>query len=268
MIGLYLPVDVGIFEYYMRFVFGATARARDEGFALTILLAGRDAVSQQENLDGVLIVDPLAGDDGVAALLSHGAPVVSSEHPPDLDGGSAIVVEPDHRAIMFALLDHLADRGARRPAFIGAGDTSTWGRRIAAEYLTWCGLRRVEPVLHQTSFTASAETIGGIADDLLRRTEPPDAILTAPDGAALGVLDAARSHGLEVGRNLLVAAAVDSTAFKFVEPGITAVDLHPSALGARCAQLLLDWVDTGVRPNDAEPVPFELIVRGSTRGAE
>lgn len=264
VLGLYLPVDVGLLEYYMRFVFGAAERARAEGFALTILLAGRDAVSPHEGVDGILLVDPLAGDEGVAALLAHDAPVVTSERIPGRPHAPAIVVEPDHRAVIFELLDHLAERGAHRPAFIGAGENSSWGQAITAAYLEWCRNRGLEPLLRQTSFTASAEVVGAAAAELLEKADRPDAIISAPDGAALGVLDAARTQGLDVGVDLLVAAAVDSTPFRYVEPGITALDHHASDLGARCTQLLLDWVTGGRRPVEPARVDFDLVVRGST----
>lgn len=267
VLGLYLPVDVGLLEYYMRFVFGAADRAREDGYALTILLAGSEGLGLLERVDGLILVDPLSGDTGVRAIATQGVPIVSSERTPDLADGAAVVVESDQQALMFTMLDHLADRGARRPALIGSGETSSWGRHIAAAYTRWCAERRIEPLLRQTGFTASAEVVGAVATELLRRDDRPDAIISAPDGAALGVLDTARSLGLCVGEDLLVGAAVDSTPFRYVEPGITAVDHHPRDLGARCAQLALEWIESGERPEVVEPAPFDLIVRGSTRGA-
>ncbi|MFV0319035.1 LacI family DNA-binding transcriptional regulator [Microbacterium sp.] len=267
IIGLYLPVDIGTLEYYMRFVFGAAEQARVRGFALTILLAGHDLSSLPDRVDGVIAVDPLAADAGLQALIRAEFPVVCNERIPDAPDAPVPVVEPDHDQVMTTLLDHLADRGAERVAFIAAGDNTSWGRRTAAAYAGWCDRHERRALLRQTSFTASADHVADVARDLVADPRRPDAVISAPDGAAIGVLDAARSQGLVVGGDILVAAAVDSSAFRLVRPGITAVDHYPARIGAQCTDLVTDWVESGARPPAPPRLRFDLIARGSTGGA-
>ena len=262
IVGVHLPRDIGLLEYYMAFVFGAAEGARDAGYALSILPPGE--APSPADVDGLLIVDALADDPTVAQLVASGTRIVASERMLGLPDDAAVVVEPDHRSAVDLLFDHLLARGAKAPAMISGGSDSAWGLGVERAYLAWCADHRVQPRLRGSTFTASAETVGAIAGDLLDSADPPDAIVGVPDGAALGVLDAARSRDLRIGRDLLVAAAVDSTPFRYVSPGITALDHHPSAVGRRCAELLLGWIFDGEPPRWTERVGLDLVVRAST----
>lgn len=125
------------------------------------------------------------------------------------------------------------------PALIAPGDNSSWGRTLHSAYLGWCEARGIVPQLSDTAFNATRSKVWQVTRELLTKPPRPDAIVSAPDGAALGVLDAARERGLRVGHDLLVAACVDSTPFEFVQPSITALDQHPRDLGGHCAEALL-----------------------------
>jgi DNA-binding LacI/PurR family transcriptional regulator len=268
VLGLHLPFQVGMLEYYMRFVFGAAEGARRAGYALTILPAGHDAASALDGVDGVLIVDPLGDDPGLGEVLDGEKPCVASERIPGEGRAAEVVVEPDHRAAIEALFDHLLARGARRPAFIGAGTNSSWGLRSARAYERWCAQRGLAPILEQTSFTASAREVAQAAERMLDAELPPDAIVSAPDGTALGVLDAVHLHGLAVGEDVLVAGAVDSTPYRYVTPGVTALDHRPAELGELCAGLLIERIAAGGRAGGDDVVapahPLRLVERGST----
>jgi DNA-binding LacI/PurR family transcriptional regulator len=251
-------------EYYMRFVFGAADTARDAGYALTILPSGHGASLNLDGVDGIVLVDALADDSSVEAVLGHSGPVVASERIPHRPDAAVVVVEPDHRAAISELFDHLIAQGAHRPAMIGAGSNSSWGARTADAYLAWCEERGIEPILRQTSFTAPAHVVGAVAGEMLDSEDPPDAIVSCPDGAALGVLDAARDRSILVGRDLLVGGTVDSTPFRYINPGITALDHHAHVVGRRCAEILLQWIQTDSPGDPPGPVKLDLTVRGSS----
>ncbi|WP_457099895.1 LacI family DNA-binding transcriptional regulator [Microbacterium sp. P5_E9] len=260
VLGVYLPHRVGLLEYYMRFVFGAAQAAREAGCSLTILAAGRDDEVRLDAVDGVLLVDPLSDDPHVADLVRSGLPIISSERLLSEDGGSIVVVEPDHREAVGLLLDHLESRGAHRPAFLGAGTNSSWGLRTAEAYTGWCEARGVPTTVRHTAFTADPAEVARAAVELLDAASPPDAIVSVPDGAALAVLDVLRERRASV----LLCAATDSTPYRYVTPGITALDHHPDQLGRMCAELLVNWVDLDVPPAVPSRAAVELVVRAST----
>ncbi|WP_308208014.1 LacI family DNA-binding transcriptional regulator [Actinomadura madurae] len=267
VLGISLPGQVAGMEFYMRFVLGAAERARADHFAVTLLEASdMPAALVSDYVDGLIVVDPLVDDLDVAALMASGKPVVTSERylgdgPPPVG-----VVEGDHQAALVELLDHLVAQGATMPALIAPGDNSSWGRTLHSAYLGWCEARGIVPQLSDTAFNATRSKVWQVTRELLTKPPRPDAIVSAPDGAALGVLDAARERGLRVGHDLLVAACVDSTPFEFVQPSITALDQHPRDLGGHCAEALLRHLAGGPARETAERHRIDLVVRESTAG--
>jgi DNA-binding LacI/PurR family transcriptional regulator len=266
ILGLYLPKQVLSLAYYMNFAFGAAEKARDLSFALT-LVAPSSAADRLVDVpvDGFLTVDPLVSDPVVQELLRSGLPVVTGERYPGEWSPPVYVVESDHAAGMTELLDHLAEAGARSPALIAPGDESSWARALRAAYGKWCRARGIHERVRGIAFNASADAVRSAAEALLAEESPPDAIVSAPDGGAIGIVGAANAVGRRVGEDLLVAACVDSVTMELASPAITALDLRPREFGRTC-------VETLVRAVNGEPTPQTTLhpirlVRRSSTGA-
>ena len=280
-IGLHLPSQTTGLAYYMAFAFGVVEQAQREGLSVTLLAP--DAATPAQ-VDGFVVVDPLRDDPLVGALLSSGLPVVSGEQVAAGEPTPAAVVQADHAGGLRALLDHLADRGAVRPALLAPDEASAWAAALRATYDAWCAERRVLPHVRDVPFSATADVVRAVSAELLGgrgRAAPgagaargagaagaagaprPDAIVCAPDGSALGAIAAAQEAGLTVGQDLLVAACVDSAAMALASPPVTALELHPRAFGRRCATALLALL-AGERPApETLRQPVELVVRAS-----
>jgi DNA-binding LacI/PurR family transcriptional regulator len=84
------------------------------------------------------------------------------------------------------------------------------------------------------------------------------------------VAAAVAAKGLDVGRDVLLAACVDGIGVGSPTPPITAIDLRPRAHGRACADLLLQVLaepadgPTGNDPRTVQHEP-ELRLRASTR---
>src|SRR5690349_5727425 len=79
-IGIYVTDIHFGFGFYMDFVFGAAAMCREDSFALSLISAGADAeLPPIGHVDGMIVVDPVAGDPTVHRILASGLPVVSAE---------------------------------------------------------------------------------------------------------------------------------------------------------------------------------------------
>lgn len=277
-IGLHLPSQTTGLAYYMAFAFGVVEQAQREGLSVTLLAP--DAVAPAQ-VDGFVVVDPLRGDPLVRALLSSGAPVVSGEQVAPGEPAPAAVVQTDHAGGLRTLLDHLAARGAARPALLAPDETSAWAAALRTTYEAWCAERRVAPSVRDVPFSATANDVRAVSAELLGGRAAggggaagggatggdaprPDAIVCAPDGSALGAIAAAREVGLTVGQDLLVAACVDSAAMALATPPVTALDLHPRAFGRRCAATLLALLADETPAPETLRQPADLVVRGST----
>jgi DNA-binding LacI/PurR family transcriptional regulator len=163
-IGLHLPSQTTGLAYYMAFAFGVVEQAQREGLSVTLLAP--DAVAPAQ-VDGFVVVDPLRGDPLVRALLSSGAPVVSGEQVAPGEPAPAAVVQTDHAGGLRTLLDHLAARGAARPALLAPDETSAWAAALRTTYEAWCAERRVAPSVRDVPFSATADDVRAVSAELL-----------------------------------------------------------------------------------------------------
>ncbi|MFC8282777.1 LacI family DNA-binding transcriptional regulator [Streptomyces cyaneofuscatus] len=314
-IGLHLPQTATRLDYYMNLAFGAVARAQEDGFDVVLLAPastmggaggatgpGGASGPVASRVDGLLVIDPEVGDSAVPGLLDAGVPVVTGERylgPTAAPTGAVIC---DNAASLTALLDHVTDRGARRPAVLAPAGTSAWATALRATAASWGQEHGVDVALRTVPFAATPGEAEETTLALLRADPAVDAVICAPDGAAPGVLRAAATLGRTVGTTasdrtdsaasdrtdstaasdrtgeepstpgpgphprtpLLVASCVDGTATRSAEPPVTAVDLRPAAYGRACAELLCDILAGRTPPDTVRRHAWALETRAST----
>jgi DNA-binding LacI/PurR family transcriptional regulator len=103
----------------------------------------------------------------------------------------------------------------------------------------------------------SVEEAEAATSALLSAPDPPDAIAAMSDQQAIGVLRAARGHGLGVPGDLAVTGFDDLPAAAQLDLTTVAQALRDQ--GATCAHLALG------HPTPPSPPSWSLVVRGSTR---
>ncbi|MFJ9622627.1 LacI family DNA-binding transcriptional regulator [Streptomyces sp. NPDC101181] len=264
-LGLHLPQTATRLDYYMNLAFGAVARAQDEGLDVVLLApAGAASGPIASRVDGLLVIDPEVGDRAVPGLLDAGVPVVTGERYLGPVTGPSGAVVCDNAASLTALLDHVTERGARRPALLAPAGTSAWATALRATAASWGGTHGVEVALRTVPFAATPAEAEETTGALLAADPAVDAVICAPDGSAPGVLRAAAAHGREVGADLLVASCVDGTATRGADPAVTAVDLRPAAYGRACAELLCDILAGRAAADTVRDHAWSLEVRAST----
>ncbi|WP_396642601.1 LacI family DNA-binding transcriptional regulator [Microbacterium sp.] len=95
--------------------------------------------------------------------------------------------------------------------------------------------------------------------------ERPTAIFAASDEMAVGAILAARGRGLRVPEDLSVIGVDGHELGAYFR--LTSIDQFPREQGSRAAELVLDLLEPGRAtdvPPPHTPLPFELVVRGST----
>ncbi|GAA1973319.1 LacI family DNA-binding transcriptional regulator [Amycolatopsis minnesotensis] len=263
-IGLHVPEVLTRSEYYMSFVFGVVDQAAERNYDVTLITSKHvPAPGAFHRVDGIVLGDPLETDPVVRGLLGAAVPTVTCER----FTGEAVpsgVVRSDHAALLERLLAHLRSAGARRPALLASSSTTDWGNRLQQTFRAWCGERDLPVLMREQAFGSSAEVVRDNVRALLAADPAIDALVCAPDGSAVAALPVLREAGREVGGDLLLAACVDSSPLLHSDPPITAIDLHPRAAGAACAQLLFDLL-AGKAPEGTErSLPIGLVERRST----
>src|SRR5690606_30137878 len=77
----------------------------------------------------------------------------------------------------------------------------------------------------------STESARAAAVDLLQFQDPPDAFFTISDYAALGVLKAGQSLGLEIPRQLGIVGYANESFTDLISPALTTIDQNSRELG-------------------------------------
>ncbi|WP_313812467.1 LacI family DNA-binding transcriptional regulator [Glutamicibacter sp.] len=267
IIAVYLPENVSTLSYYMEATFGIVDEAELNNLTVTLVPhTPAQAPVARLNADGLIILDPAREDAVVDRLLTLGLPVVTGETPPNPDQSVAGQVVSDHRHTTYEILDHFRSAGAHAPAIITPKERMSWSMSIEGSYVDWCRQHRVEPRIEHTSMDELTASTKHSTRKLLK-DGTTDAILALTDGSALAVAAQASEHGRRIGKDLLIAAAVDSPVLSYVDPSVTAVDLNPRDFGRRCTNLLVRILTSDQAPGD-EPLtdyaPTTVIYRAST----
>jgi len=182
------------------------------------------------------------------------------------DEKAADVVTADNLSGSAAVVAHLIrDHGRRRLFWVhGPADSpDSRERRLGLDYVL-----QANPQCQLTGFyqgfysVQSGEEAGGSLLAMPRR-DLPDAIVSANDQMAIGVLKALDRAGIRVPEDVAVAGFDDIFPGSLCAPPLTTVHQPMRLLGERaCARLLDRVADPSLRPA-IELLPTELVLRSS-----
>jgi DNA-binding LacI/PurR family transcriptional regulator len=130
-----LPVVLSDFAYFGQLMAGATSAAIERDHAVVLAPPDHDIAGLQ--LDGAIVVDPVAHDPVVARLRETGRPVVTTGRVLGEDAG-APWVDNDHAAGTLGMLEHLRRHGARTVALVAGPPVHSYDEDVESAYRAWC----------------------------------------------------------------------------------------------------------------------------------
>lgn len=254
------PQDLTTISFYSEFASGAVEAAVTHEHALVLLPEPRTPRDlAQFGLKGLIVCDPVPRDPRITAAEHLQLPVVSIEpEPGDGSSASAGSVGADNAHNARLLLEHLADRGADRITLVTPPLDWTWVQETEDEYRAWCQDAGITPAVWPSRAGADAEA-------LLDTAPRNGGILAMGEHAAIRISRTARSRGIQLPGDLLIAAGTDGHLVQLHDPPITAVDLRPREQARSAVARLLSYCDGGVREPPLR-LKGELRVRQSTAG--
>jgi DNA-binding LacI/PurR family transcriptional regulator len=267
-IGLLLPVrgeaisdEALSLDFYMRLAGAAAASAFDHRQAL-MLLPPQPTKGDLRGmaLDGGIVVDPAIGDARVALFDSLGMPFVTIERDLARDDGWFVGTRPAENTVR--MLDHLAERGARRVALLAPRADWGWATESLKGYEDWVAQRKMRRIVSRVAMHPAAEAAYQATTRLLRRKTPPDAIFVLAGRFVRGALAAASDLGRQVPTELMFATGVDGGYAREAHPGITALELHPEQQAAEAVAMLLRRV-----AGDGDSAPRYIAATLRTRAS-
>jgi LacI family transcriptional regulator len=165
----------------------------------------------------------------------------------------------------YTATQHLLDLGHRRIAYIGGTPTAACNQARMSGYrgaMEAAGARIGKGYVRTGHFRYEDGLVEGAA--LLELPQPPTAIFAANDEMALGVVEAARLHGLRVPQDLSVVGFDDTEAARVASPPLTAVAQPLRKMGAVALRTALRLAAGEHVDSHHVELATELVVRDST----
>jgi DNA-binding LacI/PurR family transcriptional regulator len=227
---------------------------------------GIDAHSLSKRVDGVLALNVPLAHRSIGALGGLGVPIVTLGSA--IEGISSVLV--DNVVVGQRATRHLVDLGHRRIAFFGDEEGEAHGFPVAVDRqrgydmtLRAAGIEPDPALLYSTGFSidggeaALHRCLGDFGEG-----DRPTAVFAVSDEVAIGVLHAARLHGLRIPEDLSVIG-VDGHDFAYLFD-LSTISQPVRDQGRIAARLLLEQVNDPEHKPTAVNVGCELIRRAST----
>lgn len=255
-------------EHHSRLVEGmrqasANRQASDSQIELTVSQYG---TRMQDDWDGFLLLDPL--DEDLQSCLDH-LPARAAKLVVGTCGSEAQIssVSVDNRGLAEMLIDHLAQMGHERIAFLGSARLTGENRDLWEHFSAVCGERGLA-----MPDSNSIRVKGWRVDEqdkmrlfqMLGQAQPPTAIVTAGYYFSLDVYEAAATLGRSVPEDLSVVGIGNPASAAHLGPPLTCAQQPLVELGHAAIDAIVQTIDTGsASALSARMLRPELIVRKS-----
>lgn len=232
-----------VLDPLQRGMVGAAAARGYELVVHPVAMAGDPAADvrdfvQRSRVDGVVVVPPVSGLDGIAETLGVPAVALSSVA---LSGYDAVLVS-DERGAARAVADHLVALGHRHVALLSGPVAAHSARERRAGFVE-------SLAAHGIALSAEAEGDYGFdagvvaAQTLLTRNPRPTAIFAANDVMAAAVLKVAAGMALSVPGDLSVIGFDGSILARMLTPALTTAHRPIADMAAAVTERLIDRIE-------------------------
>ncbi|HEU5098620.1 MAG TPA: LacI family DNA-binding transcriptional regulator [Roseiflexaceae bacterium] len=211
-------------------------------------------------IDGLIVMALPFDSRAAQRLVAHELEVVLVEFAHPLFSS----VEIDDQSGGRMVARYLAERGHRRCAFVGDSDVPVYSLHTSDERLEGYRQGLIESGLELPEYYVSRaphamESARRQAHALLELPVPPTAIFSPSDTQAMGVLKAAREHGLRVPEDLAVVGFDDVDFADYI--GLTTVRQPLEESGRVAVDLLQARLADPSRPVQRVSLPLSLVRR-------
>jgi len=235
---------------------GIQDRLEEAGY--TPLIANTENDPQRERIDferlrarqvdGFITATARRDDDLLTQVAAIGTPVVLVNR--RLEQPVLPAVVGDDRAGMRLAIDHLADLGHRRIAYLAGPQQVSTGYLRYEGFLEAMRDRGLEPDAELIRFGDAFTEAEGLrlCGELLDAATTPTAIAAGNDLVALGCYDVFEERGIRCPEEISVVAVTDMPIAGRFDPPLTTVRIPHREIGAAAADLLLDRLSDGDEP--------------------
>lgn len=251
--------------FLMEIAATATEAALRRGVALVLVppLDEAQALLDTLDIDGAVIIEPVANDPHVARLHKRGVKLVSIGRQPETEA-TLPYIDMHGEAAGALLLEHLHEQGARRIGLVIGAQSRHSYLDMEHAYRTYCTANNLSPAIVRAD-EAGGEAAGAAACLQLLDNHPElDGLCVPVDAFAVGAVQALAARGLKVPQDVKVVTRYDGLRARECAPPLTALNMHLEAVAALAIELLFEQINnTGQRQRIDAPLAT-LVARESS----
>lgn len=249
-----------------RFIHALTEAAGRFGFHVLIFPRTDDPATSHlplhatQTVDGFVLMDTRQDDPRAEVLSKNDVPFVSFGR----TGGRIAhdCVDVDGSVGTRLAVEELLRSGVRRPAFVGWPEGSLAGNDRLSGFLEACRAGGLDPAALPVLRRLNRVEAGvEAAMTLCGSQDPPDAIVTASDLLAVGVIRGLRSLDLTAGRDVRVVGFDDAPIAAHLDPPLTTVRQPLDQVARRIVELFRARLSDPDAPATTELLDPHLVVR-------
>ncbi|VVM39323.1 HTH-type transcriptional repressor PurR [Pseudomonas fluorescens] len=253
--------------FLMEIAATATEAALRRGVALVLVppLDEAKALLDTLDIDGAVIIEPVANDPHIARLRKRGVKLVSIGRQPEA-GFTLPYIDMHGEAAGALLLNHLHEQGARRIGLVIGLQSRHSYLDMEQAYLAYCTAHGQTPAMVRAD-EAGGEAAGAAACLQLLNEHPDlDGVCVPVDAFAIGAVQALTARNLKVPHDVKVVTRYDGFRARECTPPLTALNMHLEEVAALAIELLFEQInesDNGQRQRIDAPMAT-LVVRESS----
>jgi signal transduction histidine kinase/DNA-binding LacI/PurR family transcriptional regulator/ActR/RegA family two-component response regulator len=212
------------------------------------------------NTDGLIVINPLPAEetvDDVRRFQQDGHPLVFLSR-----GLDEPMIVPDNRGGIACAMEHLAEHGHRRIAFLACETGDGPERREAYEAAVRTLGLDADPALiadAEHERFAGSRAIGRLVESGVEFT----AVLASNGGSARGALFRLQELGIAVPDDVALVAFDDFVEALATDPAMTCIHFPVERSAEAALESLLALIENGTEPPPVRTIPTRLILRES-----
>lgn len=277
-LGVVLPYvpKVHVFSTYFfsEILSGIGSKVREKGYDLLLMLRspGEESdyidIFRSQKVDACIILG--SGDTPeerarLKGLQDAGHPfcLVNQHYP----GESFNEVDADHTSGSYKAVKHLLEQGFRRIAFLNGSPQFSSSRDRREGYRRALSEAGIDPDrYHHWYYEGNYSRTSGYraAEALYEHRHEIDAVFSANDRMATGLMQGLRERGWEAGRDYALIGCDNSDAARVTDPPLTSVGAPFYEMGSLAAERLLAQLN-GDKESFRLKLDTELVLRQSSR---
>ena len=271
-VGVIVPrIDSNFFGSIIR---GIEEELNPHGYHVIICQTNGDEAKEIANIDallnsqvdGILISTSSSETHAFERILKKEVPLIFFDRKKTMKNVSSVTINDYEGG--YKATQHLIDTGCKKIAhFSGDTNIEIFKERFLGyqQALIDNDIDFIDEYVIRTK--SSIEEGKKALKKLLKLKNPPEAIFSASDFAALGAIQELKSRGIKVATDFSVIGFANEPFTKFMELTISTIDQFPLEMGKMTAKVFLEQVNNKEKVTIEKKVVLEpeLIIRKSTQ---